>query len=116
VTSKPRRYAIPIVEALGLTGCFALIEAPESDSEQEAKAITIRRALSKLTARPAVMVGDRHHDIDGACVNGIPALGVLWGIGSRHELAEAGAAALVDEPGSLLPAVGQLIDAAAGHK
>ena len=37
------------------------------------------------------MVGDRHHDIDGARANGVQSVGVLYGYGSREELAEAGA-------------------------
>ena len=39
----------------------------------------------------AVMIGDRHHDIEGAENVGIPSIGVLWGYGSREELTEAGA-------------------------
>ena len=38
-----------------------------------------------------VMVGDRRHDIAGAHKTGIPAVGVLFGYGSREELEEAGA-------------------------
>ena len=37
------------------------------------------------------MVGDRHHDIDGAKVNGISCVGVLYGFGNREELEDAGA-------------------------
>ena len=39
----------------------------------------------------AVMVGDREHDMIGAKRNHIPAIGVLFGYGSREELSEAGA-------------------------
>lgn len=39
----------------------------------------------------AVLVGDRHHDIDGAKEAGIASIGVLVGYGSRSELENAGA-------------------------
>jgi phosphoglycolate phosphatase len=42
------------------------------------------------------MVGDRHHDVAGARANGIDCIGGTWGIGSRAELDDAGAAAPVD--------------------
>ena len=37
------------------------------------------------------MVGDRSFDVIGAHANGIPCIGVTWGIGSREELEQAGA-------------------------
>jgi phosphoglycolate phosphatase len=41
------------------------------------------------------MVGDRRHDVEGAHANGLQAIGVLWGYGSRAELEAAGADVLV---------------------
>ena len=46
----------------------------------------------------AVMVGDRRHDMEGAARAKIGSLGVLYGYGSREELAKAGAGALADNP------------------
>lgn len=43
------------------------------------------------------MVGDRHHDAEGAAVFGIPTVGVLWGYGSRDELEQAGAETVVSD-------------------
>lgn len=45
-----------------------------------------------------LMVGDRKHDIRAAQRNGASAIGVLWGYGSRDELDEAGADALISSP------------------
>jgi phosphoglycolate phosphatase len=42
----------------------------------------------------ALMVGDRHFDLDGAAHHGLPGIGVLWGFGDRAELSAAGAEAL----------------------
>jgi phosphoglycolate phosphatase len=47
------------------------------------------------------MVGDRHHDVEGAQANGIPCIGVAWGIGSRAELENAGAVTIAERPGDL---------------
>ena len=44
------------------------------------------------------MIGDRMHDVRAARANGVRAIGVLWGYGSRKELAQAGAHAIVAAP------------------
>ena len=57
------------------------------------KADVIAYALETLGTEPdaAVMVGDRRFDVAGAHENGLPAIGVLYGYGSREELSAAGA-------------------------
>ena len=42
-----------------------------------------------------VMVGDREHDVLGAAELGIDCVGVLHGYGSREELEQSGACAVV---------------------
>ncbi len=51
------------------------------------------------------MIGDRDHDVEGAHDHGIDCIGVAWGFGSRKELEEAGAAAIVDDPADVAAAV-----------
>ena len=53
------------------------------------------------------MIGDRRHDVEAARGNGLPAVGVLWGYGSRAELEAAGADALVESMDQLLEWVGR---------
>ena len=63
------------------------------------KADTIRRVLAELGASPdeAVMVGDRHHDVEAALACGIPCVGVSYGgTGDLAEFSEAGACAVAD--------------------
>jgi phosphoglycolate phosphatase len=48
------------------------------------------------------MVGDRRHDVEGAHANGLEAVGVLWGYGSRAELEAAGADVLLPSLPALL--------------
>ena len=104
-TSKPVAFAEPILEALGLRHWFAAVAGPDLNPFGETKAATIAAALEAV-GRPAVMVGDRRHDVEGARANGLPCIGVLWGIGSAAELEAAGAAALVERPSDLKAAVG----------
>lgn len=100
-SSKPVAFSEPILEKLGIRDHFAVVAGPDLNPFGETKAQTIATALNAV-GRPAVMVGDRHHDVEGAHANGIPCIGVLWGIGSAQELREAGADALVAVPADLL--------------
>ncbi len=65
-------------------------------------------ASEQIAPQATVMVGDREQDISGARQNGLWALGVLWGYGSRAELEESRPDALVESPAQLVPAVSQL--------
>ena len=101
-TSKPRALAEPLLEALDLRRFFAAVIGPELDSENEQKALTIRRAMREFEPQTnPVMVGDRKHDIVAAHEHDIRAIGVLWGIGSEEELLTAGADALAHTPAEL---------------
>ena len=97
-TSKPRRYALPVLEALGLAPLFAYVAGPEDggDHSKHAMVAEATRALPTATT----MVGDRVYDIDAAHAHGLRAIGVTWGFGDREEL--AGAHALVDDASALL--------------
>lgn len=99
--------AQPLLEGMGLASLFRVIEGPSLEAEHEPKADTMRRALAGLgDVRSPVMVGDRLYDVMGAKVNGVPCIGVLWGIGSADELRDAGADALAGDPGELLDLLG----------
>ena len=104
-TSKPERFAVPLLAELGLLDRFVAVFAPELDLRRESKAQTIARALShRPTTGRAAMIGDTLHDVVGARSNGIPCVGVLWGFGTRDELEAAGVDRLVTSPAEL-PAV-----------
>jgi phosphoglycolate phosphatase len=101
-TSKPRALAEPLLDSLDLRRFFAAVLGPDLDTEHEDKAVTVGRAINELspTSRP-VMVGDRKYDIRAAREHCIPAIGVLWGVGSEDELRTAGADALARTPSEL---------------
>lgn len=111
-TSKPRAFALPLCQRLGFARHLEVIEGPALDALAETKAQTIARALQALgPVRHAVMVGDRRHDVEGAHANGIPCIGVLWGIGDRAELEAAGADAVIGSPRDLPGSLYRLMNA-----
>lgn len=82
----------------GVEDLFDVALGKPSD-ENVRKADTIRRALAKLGASPdeAVMVGDRHHDVEAALACGVPCVGVSYGgTGDLAEFSEAGACSVAD--------------------
>jgi phosphoglycolate phosphatase len=101
-TSKPRRFAVPILEQLGMARHFAHIEGPGL-TEVEPKTVTMERLRRVLPLDPSasVMVGDRHHDVEAALAHGLLPVGVTWGFGSRDELEAAGAVSVIDRPDEL---------------
>jgi phosphoglycolate phosphatase len=103
-SSKPVAFSEPILDRLGIRGCFDAVAGPDLNPFGETKATTIATALEAVGC-PAVMVGDRRHDVEGARANSLPCIGVSWGIGSAAELRAAGAEAIIDHPHELPAAV-----------
>ncbi|MHA7772436.1 HAD family hydrolase [Roseibium sp. M-1] len=88
-TSKPHAYAGRIVEHFGLMPYFGKVYGAELDGTRSAKAELIAYILAKeeISASETIMIGDRKHDLIGANANSVAGIGVLWGYGSREELA-----------------------------
>lgn len=93
-TSKNQRTAQRILDHFGLAEHFAVIAGASDDHGRRTKAAVIEYALAELgLAAPgprAVMIGDRHHDIDGAAAFGIPTILVGWGYALPGEGTEPG--------------------------
>jgi phosphoglycolate phosphatase len=103
-TTKPRAFAEPLCERLGLSPSLRAVVGPELDAPEEVKATTVRRALEAVGLSPgadAPLVGDRSHDAEAARANGLRCVGVLWGIGDEAELRAAGADPIVAVPTDL---------------
>ena len=93
-TSKPEQFAKRILEHFELADYFNFICGASMDSSRNTKTAVLKYLLTQVgdvSAETAVMVGDRHHDIDGAKNLGLESIGVLWGYGSRDELENSGA-------------------------
>ncbi len=113
-TSKPEVYAKRIIEKYGVYKYFDIIVGSELDGRRTNKAEVIEEVLRQITvkaendaatvkAKPignirekAIMVGDRHHDIDGAKACSMESIGVRFGYAGPGELEEAGATYIVD--------------------
>ena len=92
-TSKPEVYARRIAEHFDIAKYFDYMAGSELNGQRIAKTEVIEYALQSLgiTDREnCVMIGDRLHDILGAKKSNMRSIGVLWGYGSREELADAG--------------------------
>lgn len=101
-SSKRQRIVECAVADNGVGGLFLAVLGKASDAQGD-KAATIGRVLERAGAGPgdAVMVGDRHHDVEAAAACGVPCVGVTYaGTAAPGELEAAGAcavAASVDE-------------------
>jgi phosphoglycolate phosphatase len=108
-TSKPELPATLVLEHFGLAAYFDVITGASADEARSAKTDVVAEALVRLErlgadlSRP-VMIGDRHHDVEGAADHGIPTIFVEWGYGSPAE--SAGAVAVVSTPEELREALG----------
>lgn len=104
VTSKRTVFAARIIETIGFAPMLGGVYGTEPDGSLDDKADLIAAVLHRenLDPRNTTMVGDRLHDIHGAHANGLRAIGVLWGYGSRSELEAAGADGLVSAPAELV--------------
>lgn len=103
-TSKPERYAEPIVEHLGLAGYFAVIGGDSTSGDRPTKADVIGHVLRQLGDPDPVtvtMVGDRRHDVEGARAHDIESIGVRWGYAQPGELDVARPRAIAADIGEL---------------
>ena len=89
-TSKPLVMADKILEKFDLAKYFNYVFGCELDGRRTKKEEVIAYALENhpVDLSRSIMVGDRLHDINGAHLNGLLAIAVLWGYGSREEFAE----------------------------
>lgn len=99
-SSKPDSMVKIVLEHFHLSDYFHVIRGSDIEKPGMTKAEVIEEALRGLGCEEnrdqAVIVGDRFYDVEGAKQAGISCIGVTYGYGSRQELEEAGAEAVVD--------------------
>ncbi|GAA3200807.1 HAD hydrolase-like protein [Microbacterium terregens] len=108
-SSKPEVQVVALMDHFDLSSCFtAIVGATPDERTLAAKSDIVAEALRRLeaagvdTSRP-VLVGDRHHDVEGGAEQGVPVIFVRWGFSWPHEAAGAQAAvSTVDELRHLL--------------
>jgi len=98
-TNKPETSARTLLAHQGLADAFALIGGTDRAAGREGKAAVIGSVLERLGATadrrtpsgidvvPAVMIGDRLHDAEGAAEHALPTVLVDWGYGGVVERA-----------------------------
>lgn len=94
-SSKPENQVDALVDHFGLRPDFVTtVGATPDEATLASKTDIVAEALRRLrehgvdTSRP-VLIGDRHHDVEGARANGIPVIFVDWGFSDAHEGDEA---------------------------
>ncbi|MDN5858164.1 MAG: HAD hydrolase-like protein [Pseudonocardia sp.] len=92
-TSKPEHLARSIATGAGIDTHVAVICGADDTVGRIGKDKVVGEALRRLAIDPAtdrvLMVGDRHHDVDGAAAHGVRCVGADWGYGRPGELAGA---------------------------
>lgn len=108
-TSKPEIFAEKITDLFKLSQYFVKVCGATTDGTRNSKNDVIKYVLemidssegAKVSRDRILMVGDRHHDVDGAKIEGIKTLGVSFGFGTKEELMEAGAIDVCETPGDV---------------
>lgn len=90
-SSKPEIQVAALMDHFDLTPCLTAVVGATSDERTlAAKSDIVAEALRRLeaagvdTSRP-VLVGDRHHDVEGGAERGVPVIFVQWGFSWPHE-------------------------------
>ena len=100
-TSKPEEFSVKIISHFDLDKYFEIVAGASMDETRNTKPEVIAYALSRMgitDPKEVIMVGDRHHDAEGAAQNNIECIGVTYGYGSEEELLSAGVIALAKSP------------------
>lgn len=91
-STKPENQVIAILEHHDLIGSFTAVAGARSGviGQSDGKAQVIGWALDRLKAAGAdvsapVLIGDRHHDVEGAAEHGVPVIFSEWGFGAPEE-------------------------------
>jgi phosphoglycolate phosphatase len=103
-TSKRTIFAEKILGHLGLIHLFEGVHGSEPGGAVDGKADVIAAVLRRhdLKADRCLMVGDRRQDVEGARMNEVSTVGVLWGYGDRRELVSAGVTHIAARPDELV--------------
>jgi len=104
-SSKPEVQVVALMEHFDLAPHLQAMAGSTPDektlaskSDIVAEALRRLRAAGADTSRP-VLIGDRHHDVDGGAAQGVPVIFVRWGFSWPHEA--DGAATAVDDAAQL---------------
>ena len=86
-SNGPEAYVQEFLGAHGLRDFFSLVYA--RGSRYDGKETMVRLIRESYPDLPAVVIGDRHDDIEAAHANGARAIAATYGFGSGSELCDA---------------------------
>lgn len=97
-SSKPEVQVVALMEHFDLAPHMtAMVGSTPDEKTLASKSDIVAEALRRLraagvdTSRP-VLIGDRHHDVEGGAAQGVPVVFVRWGFSWPHEADGASAA------------------------
>jgi len=81
VTNKPARFAVPLIQALGLADRCAALVCPDHVAERKPHPEALFLACTQITADPAraIYVGDHERDIEAGRNAGMRTIAVRYG-------------------------------------
>jgi phosphoglycolate phosphatase len=90
-TAKPKIYADRIIAHFQLTQYFRYVYGSGLDGSfnDKVKLVEFIMNQTKLTHEVTAIIGDRKEDVIAGKLNGIKTIGVTYGYGSKHEIAES---------------------------
>lgn len=93
VTARNEMITKQMMKDHDLAVFFTWVRGEQEGEVPDGKAHMVAEVLQKFSLDPGecAMVGDRRYDIDAALANGMQAVGVTYGYGTRGELLDAGA-------------------------
>lgn len=101
-SSKPELYVEDILKHFDLYDYFHHVVGSDMEGKRGEKEDVIEEVFRRMDLdeikrkEQAIMVGDRHFDINGAKHFGLDSVGVTYGFAKDNELVEAGATYVVD--------------------
>ncbi len=101
-SSKPELYVEDILKHFNLYNYFHHVVGSDMEGKRGEKEDVIEEVFRRMEIdeaerkAAAIMVGDRHFDINGAKHFGLDSIGVTYGFAKENELQEAGATYVVD--------------------
>lgn len=101
-TAKPEMFACRIAAHFGFDAWIQRVYGADFAGRYDDKSKLMAHLIASERVDPAraAMIGDRGSDMRAARANGVRAIGVLWGYGSREELTDADT--LVSTPQELI--------------
>lgn len=108
LSNKPHELTVRVVRAFWPDDTFDCIQGYLTERHRKPHPHYVFRICRKLGVSPTdtCVIGDTPTDVETARRSGAVGIGISWGFRSRADLAEAGAAYLVDEPSQLVAMLG----------